>query len=168
MNRNRKILFVIVSIVSLALLAGYHAWINRWKTYKNTDYGFEFKYPKDFFSSDDERIFPLIVMVQNPETPIDYNFGDVYLRTFGIIDFSADKTDKQIDDKIKLFEYFHLKKTTIDGRLAYYDNSTATREGGKKITVTRYWIFNNDNVFAISFRKDDIGEKIFSTFRFIE
>lgn len=168
-NKLVKIVVVSVLIIIIAVFGGYYAWKNRWKTYTNTEYGFEFKYPKDFLLlSDDQRFFPLITLVQSHAIKInENNIGDAFLWTFGIIADGDGKTNQEIANQAKLYEMLHLQKTAVDGRLAFHDNSSTMREG-VKITTTRYWIFNNDKILAIEFRDDDIGDRIFSTLRFIK
>ena len=124
-----------------------------WKTYRNEEYGFEFKYPES-------------VTITNNDPEHGHVFLELIDKTqiFGVQPFEPTINDTRAQQQSPLGAKF-VEKRLVDGRDAYYYYAETTDYGSKYYHV--YIIGNTEISFYARPENKNIFEKILSTFKFL-
>ncbi len=118
--------------------------ISSWLTYRNEEYGFEFRYPREWRVKEDKNTIVFKPIDANPTQPIDFGIR-VYISLNEFWDFNGEKTiEEYITTRIKNGVFKELKKIQIN-------NTTA-------ISFKEYSDYLSSNLQKILFEK---GKYIF-------
>ena len=194
---NHKVLYTVLGVLLLVLIAGSYFWWQEikkseisqeaptlrseqsdvpsdWKTYTNTDYGFEFKYPSYFIiSSDDKTIIFDIDEFSGLEISTENNLSNLNLTqwlTSSEQYNSKDEIDKILNESEVGFS-FQQNELRVDDKIGLkhkYDG-----EGGAVIYV---FLPNNNKIYILRLGSDSHFynqenlildfDQILSTFKF--
>ncbi len=186
-QKSNTFVWILVSIFTLLIISGLITWKftekesvsaeqqvvvkeeENWKTYRNEEYGFEFKYPQDWVKLQDyQNDSELITVFSSPET-INRISGcyegcgpDLWFYRYKNINL-----EKYINDQNNLI--FHPKKIMIDNQVAYEADEAGfgsyyvvlIQKGNDMYKILSY---NNE----LSLASSTAESKILKTFKFID
>jgi hypothetical protein len=139
-----------------------------WKTYTNTQFGFEFKYPADSkieFDSSSLQDYHLSLIVPASNN---YPYGGEWMSSGISLEISSTSL-KNPKDWVKqkyfgsVFDNMTINTTTVSD-LSAISVFSAISDGSCSSDFVAF--IKNNNVFRFSCYNDDLGKKILSTFKF--
>lgn len=132
-----------------------------WKTYKNEEYGFEFKHPSDWFSNKDSyKRINFFKANTTPQISEGGHEGNELLVVYGVESpLSLEEYGEDLIKRIKIAEVFPQEIGEQSG-LRYYNEYFSNNS---------YIVKTNNGFLTISFHKADYDtiDQILSTFEFI-
>ena len=152
-----------------------------WKTYTNTQYGFEFKYPSDLYDNPDNTVLfavrstklPLVLGGVKPETGIE---GKDYISNNGFMITASrvDKKDIVIDLTKSVPDSYSSKRINIPGATAYETQDLGGVTCGPEVLISKldssdYYIDLAYCAYGVESNSvDKIFNQIVSTFKFTQ
>lgn len=130
-----------------------------WKTYTNNEYGFEFKYPNDFYLNEIEGsiyVTDPLIEISFYKEEADYGKKPPVL-TLGIRERSIENITMPTNAENYVFASKEAKLSCL-------------KDGEEIVACTILSSYNDNTLYVISgvdFRSDDVLNKILSTFKFI-